>query len=162
MFEFDVDTIRALFDSSLRDAKACLASLKVCSSDEPKFNGLDGWLFEQTIQYCLRKELKARGRQPEIKEQVNLGGRSRADLLVGRAAIEIKKSGLFQREAANRYRKYRSTAEKKGYSYLYLTLRETYRPYREDVEKALGNQNAFFLDSPTEWQRFVKRIVKEL
>ena len=162
MFIFDEDTIRALFDSSLKDAKARLASLKICCSDEPKFNGLDGWLFEQTIQHCLRKELKERGLQPEIKEQVNLGGRARADLVVGAVALEIKKSGLFQREAAGRYRKYRSAAGKKDYSYFYLTLHETYRPYREAVEKALGEQNAFFLDRPGEWQRFVKRIVEEL
>ncbi len=163
MAVFDENTILDLFECSLKAAAARLASLKVCCSEKPSFQGLNGWVFEQTIQYCLRKELRAQRIRAQIREQVSLGGRARADLAVGGAvAVEIKKGGLFDSKAASRYGRYRSAAERKGYSYLFLTLRETYTPYRHALVKRLGRGNAFFLDRRGEWHRLIRRIFEQL
>ena len=159
---FDESAIRNLFDSSLKAAKTRLASLKICCSDEPDFQGLSGWVFEQTIHYCLRKELQARNTRVNIREQESLGGRAKADLVIGPVAMEIKKSGLFAGNAASRYCRYRVAAERKGCSYLYLTLEESYPPCRQAIVKGLGRQNAFFLDTQGEWRRVIKRLLKEL
>jgi hypothetical protein len=76
--------------------------------------------------------------------------------------MEFKVGGLFGPDAAEPYGKWSDTAQRKGYSYVYLTARETHRPYREAVKKALPRGNAFFLDEtkPGEWERFVRCIFK--
>jgi hypothetical protein len=109
------------------------------------------------IQTCLREEMKALDIRTEIREQVSLGGSARADLLVGMVALEVKARGLFDGKAASRYRKYSVAATERGYAYLYLTLQENYRPYRQEMVKALGRQNAFFLDTPGDWSRLINR-----
>jgi hypothetical protein len=157
MAKFDEKNIQRLFDRNLETAKERLASLMFCSRGAPSFKGLSGWVFEQTVQDCLRKELKALGIRAEIHEQVSLGGRAKADFLIGTIAMEVKTSGLFDRNAANRYRRYRAAAEEKGYVYLYLTLHETWLPYRKAMLKALGQRNAFFLDTPGDWRRLIAR-----
>src|SRR5208337_2532068 len=163
MAVFDEKSIQNLFDSNLRKAKECLASLAFCCSASPSFGGLTGWVFEETIHHCLAKELSFLGTQAKIGSQEALEGRSKVDLVVGqRVAAEIKEKGLFDRNAADRYGRYMRSARTKGYSYLYLTREETYQPYREAIKKAVGRRNAFFLDRPGEWARFVQQIVKEL
>ena len=162
MAKFDEEAILGLFESNLKTAKASLASLGFCCCKAPSFQGLSGWVFEQTVQDCLRKELKCLGIRAEIREQVSLGGRVKADLVVGPLAVEIKARGLFDRNAASRYRSYRVAAEGKGYSYLYLTLQESHLPYRSAILKAVGRRNTFFLDMPGDWSRLMKRVVQLL
>jgi hypothetical protein len=162
MAKFDEKSIHRLFNLNLKNAKAKLASLKYCSRSVPSFQGLSGWVFEQTVQDCLRKELRALRIQAAIREQVSLGGKARADLLIGTLVMEIKARGLFDENAADRYCKYKAAAEKKGYAYLYLTLQETYQPYKKAILNGLGRQNAFFLDTPGDWNRLIKRIVNLL
>jgi hypothetical protein len=163
MAKFDEKAILGQFESNLKTAKGSLASLEFCCSEEPSFQGLSGWIFEQTVQDCLRKELKALGIRAEIQEQASLGGRAAVDLLIGSAvAIEIKAKGLFDRNAASRYCKYRVAAEERGYCYLYLTLQESYLPYRKAMLEALGQENTFFLDTPGDWSRLVKRAIQLL
>ena len=107
MTQFNASTIWTLFDASLKRAKLNLSKLKVFCGRKPNFAGLSGWVFEQTIQHCIKKELKVKRFAVEIAEQVSVGGRAKADLTVGKAAIEIKTSGLFGLSDVRRYRKYR-------------------------------------------------------
>lgn len=162
MILFDEGQVRRLFDSSLEAAKLKLRTLEVCSSDDPAFRGLTGWVFEQTVVYCLRKEIEAESRRPEIRQQVSLGGRASADCAIGSVAIEIKARGLFDRHAAARYHQYSLAARSKGYSYIYVTLGEKYAPYRSAIADAVGHNNAFFLDTEGQWEKFVQRIFGEL
>jgi hypothetical protein len=159
-FIFDEKSVKQLFMSALKDAEERLLSLKVCCCDKPSFHGLSGWVFEQTIQHCLRKELKAMGIETEIKEQVSLGGSSKADLQIGKVLMEIKARGLFDSEAAQRYGRYSAAARAQGYSYLFITAQETYKPYRAAVKKAVVRGNTFFLDEAGDWARFVRRILQ--
>lgn len=160
MTRLDAYHVRSLFEDNLKAAKAKLAELEVCCGVEPRFSGLSGWVFEQTAQCCIRRELKAANVEAGISEQVSLGGRAKADLVVGSVAIEIKTSGLFGLQDAARYRKYRKAAEAKGFRYTYLAWWENYLPYKRALDKALGKRNVFYLDEDREWQRFIAFLVK--
>ncbi len=159
---FNAQKVRKLYDQNLSLAKVKLAELNVYCGRTPNFGGLSGWVFEQTIQYCLRKELNGKGVKPEIAEQVSLGGRAKADLVIGKMAIKIKTSGLFGMGDVERYRRYRGVAQEMGLTYLFFTQTESYAPYHKGIVSALGAKNVFFLDEPGNWNRFVTRIVREL
>ncbi len=136
MAKFNESDIRHLFDLNLKQAERKLASLKFCSKKTPEFQGLSGWVFEQTIQFCISKELKAKGIHPEFDEQKSLEGKARVDIVINKhVAIEIKLAGLFDGTAAARYHKYRKNAEKLGYTYLYVTMQEGYGPYKPGFPK---------------------------
>ena len=158
MAKFDEKAILKLFESNLKTAQTSLARLRFCCCKDPSFQGLSGWVFEQTVQYCLHKELKVSEVRAEICEQVSLGGRAKADLLIGTVAVEIKARGLVDGDAASRYCGYKIAAEQKGYSYLYVTLQESYLPYRKAMIKGLGQQNTFFLNTAGDWSRLIKRV----
>ncbi|HYA42973.1 MAG TPA: hypothetical protein VEF34_16835 [Syntrophobacteraceae bacterium] len=97
-----------------------------------------------------------------MAEQVPLQGRVKIDLLVDRIAIEIKARGSFSKNDALKYAGYRAKVEQKGWIYCYVTLGETYQPYRLATEEAFRKERAFFLDTPGDWQRFVKEVLKGL
>src|SRR5689334_19076052 len=102
---YDETKVEKVYQKSLRDAKELLRELRVHSGREPNFSGLSGWVYEQTIQHCIRKELKEMGLVAKpVLEQVSLGGRTRVDLLIGNTAIEIKTSGLFGLHEIERYK----------------------------------------------------------
>src|SRR4051794_30471313 len=61
-----------LFDQSLKEAAERLKGLTVCCVDQPAFAGLSGWVFEQTIHYCIRRELEARQLPHLVKDMVRL------------------------------------------------------------------------------------------
>jgi hypothetical protein len=103
--------------------------------------------------------LKARKVKAEITEHDSLRGRARADLKVNNVAIEIKHSGLFGSEDADKYKEYRKAASSKGWRYLFVTRGESYPPYRTEIAKALGRENVSFLDAKGDWNRFVRRLV---
>ena len=157
---YNKDQIHRLYSSSLRTAVRKLKEIKVFCGNDPSFSGLGGWVFEQTIQYCLRRELKARKVKIEIAEQVKLKPRIKVDLRVGKAVIEIKGSGLFNTSDIAKYRQYREAANDVGLEYLFITGGERYQPYRDGITKALGSENTFFLDTNSEWRRFINRIVR--
>jgi hypothetical protein len=161
MTRFDENGIWTLFESGMKQAKANLAKLKVYCGREPNFAGLSGWVFEQTIQHCIRKELAAAEVRAEIAEQVSLGGRAKADLTIGKVAVEIKTSGLFGIADVQRYGKYRKAAEAKGFRYVFLTWGENYRPYRDGIIKALGKANVFYLNETGEWERFISMLKRQ-
>ena len=146
-----------LYEKSLAEAEAKLASLAVAEGRTPGARGLSGWVFEKTIRYCLVQELRALGLTPDVSEQVPLSGRARADLGVGRAAIELKVRGSFG-AGDSKYGGYRASAEKRGLAYLYLTMQETYAPYRDVTRATFGADKAFFLDAAGDWARFVGTV----
>ena len=162
MAKFNEETIHALFEKSLKQAKKHLSNLPICSDFEIKFAGLNGWIFEQTVQHCIKKELKAHKLNPNVREQINLGGRTRADLMIDSVAIEIKAKGLFGFEDVERYRKYKQAAKKKGFDYIFVTKSESHRPYRIGIISALGRKNTFFLDQQGDWERLIKTLVSKV
>jgi hypothetical protein len=159
MPRFTQSQVWKVYEDNLGSAEKALKRLQVFSGRSPTFTGLTGWVFEQTIQYCLRSDLEARGLSFTIEEQAKLGARGKADLLLGRVAIEVKLSGLFSEAGIATYRKYSKLAHKARLDYLYITGGERYKHYRDGVASAVGPQNVFFLDTPREWNRFVNRVV---
>lgn len=157
--KYDKDKVESLYQENLSYARRLLTSLPVAEGREPTTKGLSGWVYEQTIRYCLSQELTLSGIFPVIKEQVSLYGRSKVDLLVGRVAVEIKALGSFG-DDAKKYSAYRAKVEEKGWAYCYLTRSETYPRYRLAAECAFGKDRAFFLDTPGDWERFVKEVLK--
>ena len=57
---FSERKISEIYEDNLRAAKTLLKSITFyCESgSEPKFSGLTGWVFEQTVLYCIQQELK--------------------------------------------------------------------------------------------------------
>ena len=160
---FDFGKIWEIYERNLQRARDGLAELEVyCKNRDPQFAGLGGWVFEQTIQFCLQKELEARCIQADFREQIPLVGRVKADLGVGNLAIEIKSAGLFSKEDAQRYGSYKKAAAEKGLDYLFLTLCESYGAYRDGIIAAVGADNVFFLDDPEDWGRFVARVASAM
>jgi len=154
----DKNEIEDLYEESLSDALRRLESLPVAEGRTPNVRGLNGWVYEQTIRYCLSGELKARRISPIMQEQVPvpLYRRAKIDLLVGRrVAVEIKTCGIFGLDDARKYRRYRPKVEDEGWTYCYLTGSETYQRYRLVMEDAFGKERAFFLDTQGDWERFV-------
>lgn len=163
MSRFTSKSIRALFEANKKQAQRKLRSLKVCCTDEPDFAGLNGWVFEQTIQYCIRQELLSQGVRPRIEEQFNLGGRARADLKIGgNIAIEIKVAGLFSEDDILKYKKYRQMAEQQGFRYLFLSWEESHLPFRKGIARVLDAANVFYLDRSQDWKRFINGLVEFL
>lgn len=168
MAQFDEIDIKRLFSRNLQTAKDALQRLEVFCGEEPKFNGLPGWVFEKAIQNCIRKELKGKGVESKIREQVSLGGRSKVDLVIGeKIAIEIKVNGLYEPtdKIEKRYQNHRKAAENRGWQYIFLSLDGTYGPYREAIIKALGEENVFYLffgyplkQQKGEWKRLINLL----
>ena len=159
---FDFDAIWKMHLRNLKQAKDKLAELEVYCNKPPMFGGLSGWIFEQTIQTCLRKELEAFGCHPEFQEDIRIG-RKRADLGIDNLiAVEIKSAGLFSKEEAERYGKYKVSAAQNGLEYLFLTSGEHCAVYRHGIIEAVGTENVFFLDDIKDWGRFVARITELL
>jgi len=157
---FNTDDIERLHQSSLDQARSKLKEVEVYCGDEPSFAGLNGWVFEQTIRYCVTRELEANGANLEIKEQVSLGGRAKADLQVGNTLIELKTSGLFGLNDVERYSRYKDQALDKGFNrYLYLTWDERHKPYRTGLNQSLGEENVFYISEEGEWGRFIDVII---
>jgi len=149
--------IIAQYTSAVQDAVSALSKLSWAKGDMPALAGLNGWVFEKVIRKCLLLELKASGMNLQVREQVSLAGKARIDLLVGNAAIELKARGSFG-ATDSKYAQYRAMVEKRGWHYLYLSMQETHPPYRDATKSVFGPHNAFFLDTPGDWERFVKTI----
>ena len=157
-FIYDEHAIDDLYQNNLKEAAILLSSLKVAENRIPNVTGLRGWIYEQTIHYCLKHELSGISLSPDISEQVALKGRAKIDLLVGTIAIEIKALGSFGNDA-EKYIRYRAMVEERGWTYCYLTRQETYLPYRLKTKVIFGEENAFFLDTPGDWARFIEHII---
>ena len=157
----DEQSVEAMFQQSLQEAKNLLAGLSVAGGREPSFGGLTGWVFEKTIQHCIRQELESRGLSAEMKEQIPLSGRAKVDLGVGRIAVEIKTLGLFGRDQFAKCKKYQSDAAERGYRYVFLSRTETY--FETAIMEALAPENVVLFDRPSgEWKRFIEIIADDL
>lgn len=159
---YDEERVLRRSESSRKSAVRGLEALEVYCGREPHVLGLNGWVFEQTVQICIKEELEAQQITVDIGEQVPLEGRIKADLAVGTVLIEVKRRGLFEAGDIEKYQQYRQRANAKRLEYLYITGQETYQPYRDRTVQALGQENAFFLDTPGEWARFINRLVELL
>ena len=159
---FTSDAIWDLHEKNQRAAARLLQKVPVFCGSEPNDKVVSGWVFEKTVQHCLRRELRRARSTPRISEQVPIGNRGRADLQVGNVLIEIKKSGFFSANAIPRYRRYRKAANAADCTYLYLTGWEQHRPYREGAKKVFGSNNAFFLNFSDDWNRFINRLIRLL
>jgi len=156
--QFTESEIIALYDAHLAAAGRALGSLPFAGDVPPILSGLNGWVFEKTIRHCLEKELAALSIKSAILEQVPLKGRARVDLLVGPAAIELKARGSFGTADA-KYEAYRRIAEVRGWVYLYLAMQEGHPQYRSATQRTFGLDQTFFLDTPGDWERFVRKVI---
>jgi len=154
--------VRRCYIRNLKEAKRLLAGSSFCCGQEPNVSGLNGWVFEQTVHGCLSEELGAMCLKVDVEEQVKIKGKAKADLKVGRVVIEIKATGLFDKQDIAKCRQRSAEAGEKRWHYVYLTLGETYAPYRDGMAAAIGKDKVFFLDVHGEWRRFVKRLVRLL
>jgi hypothetical protein len=147
------------YTDNLENANHALRNLDFARDSIVNFKGLNGWVFEQTIRQCLMDELRDKLDDIAFKDQEKLTGRATIDLVVGRVAIEIKSGGLFSDES-EKYTKWRVAAYSMGWDYLYITLDETYPPFKVSAKKAFGYENTFFLNDPGSWSKFVNRVVE--
>jgi hypothetical protein len=148
-----------MYERNLRAAKRVLRNIPAFCGDDAQDKTLSGWVYEKTVQYCLRRELRAAGLELSISEQVSLLKRSRFDLQVGKVLVEVKKSGLYNKDSLKRYRDYRRLAKSHGLHYLYLSGEEAHKPYRVGAAAVFGAKNIFILDRNAEWSRFVRRLI---
>lgn len=155
---FEEIAIRSLYEKSLAEASMALASLSVAEGVPPRLRGLNGWVFEKTIRYCLARELEAVGLAPDFEEQVPITGRARVDLTFGKVAIELKAGGSFG-AGDEKYRGYRNLIEGRGQSYLYLSLQESHIPYRLATKRTFGAERTFYLEDTGDWARFVQTVM---
>lgn len=153
------DDVRQLYERMLGEAVQALRGLPVFCGRDPAFGGLSGWVFEQTVQYCIRGSLREMGIDLPIAEQVSLGGRVKVDLVVGGTAVELKTAGLFGGDYRATYSAYRAKAHERGLRFVLLTRRESYGPYRAGIADVLGAENVFVLTDPGSWQRFIDRLL---
>lgn len=174
---FDEQKIKELTDSQIKKSKEKLHELDVFCGREPELSGLNGWVFEQVIQYCLRKELEEKGlRNVIISEQYKLGSRAIIDFKIAdKIVVEIKRSGIFYKKEQGsqyddrvKYRRYRDLANQQGFTYLYITAKEQTpkkgksENYKETTRMIFDRENTFFLDEPGDWERFVNRVIEVL
>ena len=161
MTRFNGQDIERIYEENLALAIISLQTMPVARGRKPSFQGLNGWIYEQTIRSCLEDELELLGLSWLIVDQKPLQGRARVDLFVGDAtAIEIKAGGIFG-DDAEKYRKYCAIARnEKKWAYLYVTKRETHKPYYDATKEVFGLDSAFFLDEVNGWSDFVAAVVE--
>ncbi len=59
--KYDEQAVENLYQQNLTDASQLPASLQVTEGRKPNIKGLNGWVYEQTIRYCLCQELQSPG-----------------------------------------------------------------------------------------------------
>lgn len=150
--------IDAIFTKNLNLANQALANLPVANGNYPSLRGLNGWVYEQTIQSCLIEELALLSTKFSMEEQFKIKGRANADLLVGKTAIEIKSGGIFGYES-EKYKRYKAILNERGFSHLYITKQETHAPYCEAMKEAFGGEFCFFLTEQNSWKSFVNAVL---
>jgi len=156
--------IERIFNENLTLAIAALAAVPIARGRTPSFQGLNGWVYEQTIRSCLEDELQLQNVALPLKEQQTLKGRAKVDLIVEgkkrKVAIEIKAGGIFGNDA-ERYKKYCEIAQnEKKWTYLYVTKQETHKPYYDATKAVFGPDAAFFLNEENGWHDFVTAVIK--
>lgn len=162
------------YDAHLEKATKKLKTLEFYCGNEVKQQSISGWVLEQTVQHFLKKELTERGYKnlifeeeqtimhpnPRIKRK-----HIRVDLTIKNPTsnktilIEIKKGGIYGEKQLDKYMPYIKKL-KTDTLYLYLTLGESVKKYREKSYEVFRKENVFILkdhvDEP--WERFVNII----
>lgn len=156
--KYTENEIDAIFAENLNLANQALLNLPVANGKKISLRGLNGWVYEQTIQFCLVEELALLSIRLPVEDQFKIKGRANADLLVGKTAIEIKAGGIFGNES-EKYKKYKSILTERGFSYLYITKQESHEPYRKAMEEAFGENFCFFLSEKKSWENFVNTVL---
>jgi len=166
-------------NGQLKEAETKLKELKVYCGDKIKINELNGWVFEQVVQFCLIEELGKNNLLP-IKEQhrfeywVSESDRKKLkifDLFINnKILIEVKVNGhqmskWDDKTIDEKYVAIRKRAEEIEYNFLYISIKEANpkktgsKDYRKRTRDLLGEENCFFLDETEDnWQKFVKRV----
>ncbi len=158
--KYNGSEIERIFNENLSLATTGLETIPIARGRKPSFQGLNGWVYEQTIHSCLEDELLLQDISLPITQQKTLKGRAKVDLFVGlRTAIEIKAGGIFGDDAV-KYQKYCNIAAEIGWTYLYVTKRETHKPYYNATKATFGPDAAFFLDEETGWHDFVNAVIR--
>jgi len=166
--KYDNKLIKAEFEKNLEEAKKALTSLSFCKTPEVD-KLLKGWVFEQTVAKCLldefnnnRIKIEQQFKFSSFEEQEGKKSEGTADLEIDyndrKYLVEIKHSGIFSKGDTEKYKKYRKLIEKNKFKYLYLSLKETYKPYAEECREAFGKENVFLLDVEGDWERFIESI----
>lgn len=164
---YNETAIQKVYEANLREAKRQLQNLPVCCSYEPSIPGLTGWILEQTIQHCIRRELDRMNLSAEVEEQVIIDEQATIDLLIGKTAIEITTSGLASEDDIVKHKNYQTQAKERGWRYVFLSISET--TFRTHLIEALGKDNVILLENYDsvwqlngEWGRFIGIIVDGL
>lgn len=162
------------FDKNLIKAKKKLKDLNFNRQDSVDFKGLSGWVYEKTIQDCLKTRFELDGHDFIFTEQcklrtVDVDSKGIIDLKIENKVnkkivlIEIKTSGLFSANDPERYRVYNNViGSNTNCTYLYITGHETCGTYKSKMQLYMGYDKSFFLDREDdidEWERFVETII---
>ncbi len=82
--------------------------------------------------------------------------------------MEIKHSGIFEKEDFEKYSRYRKLIEDNGFEYLYFSKREKYSTNVIKSQGTFGYEKTFILEEYNneekegDWERFVKAIEKRV
>jgi hypothetical protein len=157
---YNESTVQKVYEANFREGQRQLQSLPVFCGYEPNFPGLSDWIFEQTIQHCIRRELEAINLDADMEEQV-VYGTAIIDLLVGNAAIDIKTGRSFSAKDTTECVNNQTEAKKRNWRYIFLKLYEN--NFQFGISDALGNDNTVFLQNGNgEWERFIGIIATSL
>ena len=91
----DEAKIRKIYSENLRTAKQKLAEVPVCAGNDPDFTGLRGWIYEQSIQFCIKRELNSENITADIEEQFKLEGRVRTHIQAKRGCNPVRTNDSF-------------------------------------------------------------------
>jgi len=131
-----------------------LKKLDIYCGNDIKISGLNGWVYEQTLQFCLKNELDMEGINIVIEEQYSLNSRIRVDLRIGKA------KGMFSDDVIQRYTSYIDIANQRSLYYFYITGNESVERYRKRTIDIFGKERSFFLNVHGDWNRFIKELFK--
>ncbi|MEN6622134.1 MAG: hypothetical protein ABFD50_11360 [Smithella sp.] len=157
---YNENTIQRVYEANIREIQRQLQNLPVYCGGEPNFPGLAGWIFEQTIQHCLRRELEEMNLDVEIEEQI-ISEAANIDLLIGNTAIDVNPGRPFSEEDISKYVNNQIEAKRRNWSYIFIILYEN--DSESTIVDALGKENTIFLQNHNgEWEHFVNTITDRL
>jgi hypothetical protein len=171
---YNESSVQRVYKLNFREAKKQLMQLPVYSGPvyygyEPEVPGLMGWVFEQTIQHCIRRELEKMNLSAEIEEQVNITESAKIALQIGKIAIEIKPDVLSSQDDIDKCKNDQSQAKERGWRYVFLSSGET--TFQAPLIETLGKDNVILLENyddgewkpnEGEWTRFIGIIADGL
>lgn len=162
MYIYSSKKIKDKYDYNLIQAQNKLKELEIFCGEEPKFLGLNGWVFEKTIQSCIREEFRNQNIIANFTEQFPIESRKKVDLKINNVCLDIKVSGLYDKKEIKKHEERRNIIKSQNMEYIFLTGQETHEPYEKGIISIFGNEYSFFLfnrQRENEWQRFIDKLV---